>query len=438
MKNIYSYNFNFFAAGLFLFLPAAMITGPFIPDLIVSILAIYFFFIFRNNVGLYKNYFFVFFIFFYFLILVSTLFSNNFFISIKTTLPYLRFGLFVLTGFYLINKFPKIKVFFFYFLVFIHFILIIDGFFEFFAGKNMLGYTHAGGRLSSLFGDELILGSYVSRSIPLAVAIFFSIYVKIKFKFFYYFIFFFSFLLTIMSGERTAFAIFTIFLISILFFCNFKPILKFFTFFIFLLSIFLMLFFSPTIKNRLIEQTISEIKGSNDEIIVPNNIYGNNNYKDNVLPKELLHMIDKGKNNKLFLFSTAHESAWKTSLKMFENSRLVGIGPKMFKYECDNDLYKVHVRGCSTHPHNIYAQMLAEVGIFGFLFFFILFLSAFLLCFFNAFFFKKKIINNYQIILICSYIAILFPLLPNGNFFNNWLSITMYLPLTFLISSFYE
>ena len=114
MKNIYSYNFNFFAAGLFLFLPAAMITGPFIPDLIVSILAIYFFFIFRNNVGLYKNYFFVFFIFFYFLILVSTLFSNNFFISIKTTLPYLRFGLFVLTGFYLINKFPKIKVFFFF------------------------------------------------------------------------------------------------------------------------------------------------------------------------------------------------------------------------------------------------------------------------------------------------------------------------------------
>tara|TARA_B110000503_G_scaffold10598_1_gene14441 strand:- start:1052 stop:2368 length:1317 start_codon:yes stop_codon:yes gene_type:complete len=438
MKNIRPYYFDFFAASLFLFLPAAMITGPFIPDLIVSILAIYFFFIFHNNVALYKNYFFICFIFFYLLILVSTFFSHNFLISIQTTLPYLRFGLFVLTGFYLICKFPKIKIYFLNFLVFCFFILSVDGFCEFLTGRNILGYAYTNGRLAGLFGDELILGSYVSRSLPIAVAIFFSMYAKIKFKFFYYSIFLFSALLIIMSGERTAFAILTIFLISILCFCNFKLILKFFTFFFFLLSFALILFFSSSLKSRFIDETFSEIKGSNDSIAIHKNIDGNNNSKYNILSEELLAMRDKSKNNKLFLLSTAHESAWRISLKMFQSSKLIGIGPKMFRYECDNDLYKVYERGCSTHPHNIYAQILAEVGIFGFLFFFILFLAASFLCFFNAFFLKKRIINNYQIILICSYITILFPLLPSGNFFNNWLSVTMYLPLTFLLSSFYE
>jgi O-antigen ligase len=433
MTNIRFYYFEIFAAILFLFLPAAMITGPFIPDFIISILAIYFFFIFLNNKVLYKNYFFICFISFYVLILVSTFFSNNFFISIQTTLPYLRFGLFVLTGFYLINKFPKIKIYFLNFLVFCFFILSIDGFCEFFTGRNILGYEYANGRISGLFGDELIIGSYVSRSLPIAVAIFFSMYAKIKFKFFYYFIFLFSALLIVMSGERTAFAILTIFLISILSFCNFKPILKFFAFFFFLLSFVLILFFSPSLKSRFIEETFSEIKGSNDLTAIHENIDG-----DNILSKELLSMREKSKNNQLFFLSTAHESAWRISLKMFQSSKLIGIGPKMFRYKCDKSFYKVYERGCSTHPHNFYAQMLAEVGIFGFLFLFILFLMASLLCFFNAFFLKKRIVSNYQVILICSYIAILFPLLPSGNFFNNWLSVTMYLPLTFLVSSFYE
>ena len=85
---------------------------------------------------------------------------------------------------------------------------------------------------------------------------------------------------------------------------------------------------------------------------------------------------------------------------------------------------------CSTHPHNTYLQILSEIGIFGFLIIF--------------FFFIKTLYENIKIIIfsknlnnidMCYYflnlgiIINLFPLIPSGNFFNNWLSLIMFYPL---------
>ena len=45
-------------------------------------------------------------------------------------------------------------------------VLIFDGFYQYFVGKNILGWeTH--NRVSSLFGDEKILGSYLVRLWPI-------------------------------------------------------------------------------------------------------------------------------------------------------------------------------------------------------------------------------------------------------------------------------
>ena len=45
--------------------------------------------------------------------------------------------------------------------------LIIDGYIQFF-GKNLFGYTlYNNYRVSSFFGSELILGSYLARFFPL-------------------------------------------------------------------------------------------------------------------------------------------------------------------------------------------------------------------------------------------------------------------------------
>ena len=67
----------------------------------------------------------------------------------------------------------------YYSLIFCFLILIIDGLVQFFLKKNLLGFeimkTDSGEplpRVSSFFGDEMILGSYLSRLFP----IFFGLY----------------------------------------------------------------------------------------------------------------------------------------------------------------------------------------------------------------------------------------------------------------------
>ena len=86
--------------------------------------------------------------------------------------------------------------------------------------------------------------------------------------------------------------------------------------------------------------------------------------------------------------------------------------------------------GCNTHPHNFYVQFLSELGLLGFL----CLITTYLFIMIKIFnFFRKHeqiSINNYLIFSI--YLAILFPFVPSGNFFNNYLSIQMFLPLCFL------
>ena len=62
-----------------------------------------------------------------------------------------------------------------------------------------------------------------------------------------------------------------------------------------------------------------------------------------------------------------HEGHIKSSAKMFIDKPLFGHGPKMFKFICDEEKFKGDY-SCSTHPHNYYFQLLADTGIFGFLF----------------------------------------------------------------------
>ena len=88
-------------------------------------------------------------------------------------------------------------------------------------------------------------------------------------------------------------------------------------------------------------------------------------------------------------------------------------------------MYNPDVGFCSSHPHNIIAQLLSETGIVG--------ISLFLIAYF---FVVSKLVStklkdifnlkklNYQFYIISIAIIInLFPLLPSGNYFNNWFCI---------------
>ena len=50
------------------------------------------------------------------------------------------------------------------------------------------------------------------------------------------------------------------------------------------------------------------------------------------------------------------------------------MGAKMFRFYCSKEENFVSVTACSTHPHNFYAQMLAELGLFGFISIFLIFI----------------------------------------------------------------
>ena len=72
---------------------------------------------------------------------------------------------------------------------------------------------------------------------------------------------------------------------------------------------------------------------------------------------------------------------------------------------------------CSTHPHNIFFQLLSETGILGvtiYIYFLITIISKLV-----KFILNKKF-REISIFCLLPVIYFLNPFLPSGNFFNNW------------------
>ena len=135
-----------------------LVVGPFIPDLIVSISSLFFlFYVIKNKKFYYfDNKFFFIFLFFWVIFIISSLFSNDIFFSLKSSIFYFRIGVFSCLIWYLIEKDKSILSYFYYSLVFTFLILVIDGYYQYFNGENILGYKKYGIRIASFFKDELI------------------------------------------------------------------------------------------------------------------------------------------------------------------------------------------------------------------------------------------------------------------------------------------
>ena len=147
------------------------------------------------------------------------------------------------------------------------------------------------------------------------------------------------------------------------------------------------------------------------------------------------------------IFSIEHEIIYRSAFKIFADNPVLGIGPKTYREECKKEEYQVYMEGygvmdaCQLHPHNTYIQLLSETGIVGSIP--VIIVLMLIIYFFGKslidYYFKKqkKYDDYYTCLLICVFIN-LFPLIPTGNFFNNWLSIIYYLPIGLILKNIYS
>ncbi len=136
MKN-QSFFFNIFPSWIIILMPALLISGPFLSDLGISLVAILFLVnSIKNKLGKYfNNYYFKIFVIFYLILVLSSFLSNNIFISLKNSLFYFRFGIFSLCFWYLLERNKFLLKYLFISMIICFSSLIIDGYIQYFLEK---------------------------------------------------------------------------------------------------------------------------------------------------------------------------------------------------------------------------------------------------------------------------------------------------------------
>lgn len=388
--------------------PLFLIIGPAVVNISVVLINIIFLavIILNKHFYIFKNWFFITFLILCLLLILSSLLSDNIYHSLSSSLFYFRYGILSLAIMYLCTNstyFPKL---FLLILSCVFIFLIFDSFFQFFVGYNLTGFEYNGYRLSSVFGKEKILGSYFSRLFPIFFGLIILIFNKsLKPILVGLFALILIDVLIFLSGERTAFFYLILFSILVIILLRDWRLIRIITLMISIVIMFILVNIQPNLKDRMITQTLNQTQ-----------------------------LLEDNKN----VFSNEHENIYKIALDIFKKNPILGIGPKNFRIECQNEIYK-QIDGCRSHPHNTYIQLLTETGIFGFVIFFSFFFLIVLkliMQFYNIYFLKSYYLNNFSVCFSLAVLINLWPLIPTGNFFSSYLSVFYYLSFGFYFANF--
>ena len=400
-----------------LILPVFLIAGSFLTELSIVIISLSFLTLSlkKKLYFYYNNVFTKVFLIFFLILIICSFFSVDQLTSLKKTLVYFRYWLFSLAIWYISKSKKNFIRNLMYAFALCYFVLIIDGFYQYFMKVNILGWPIVGTRVSSLFGDELILGSYLSRILPIFFAtVIFS--KDLKNNAIYYLFFLITFIcievLTFLSGERIAFFYINLSAIFLIITMKNYKMFRALSLAISLILILIISNISPAVSDRMINKTINQLGLKNDSI-----------------------------NDGIKAFSNEHQNHFKSALKMFNEHKVTGIGPRMFRYNCNREEYKISFESCSNHPHNNYIQVLSEMGIIGFIFvIYVILIFSFQISKYLYYKYYKKIyiFSDFQLALLSAILISIWPIAPTGDFFNNWLSVIYFLPLGLFLNSIHK
>ena len=330
-------------------------------------------------------------------LILNILFSEYPFYSAKSVLGLIK-NIIFLIGCYVIFKIEN-KIFerFIKFVFIIFLLTALDTILQYLTGKDIFGYPQSElhyGRLSGPFGDELIVGSYLSKLIFISILFFF---INLKKNSYDLIFLFFGIIVIFITKERSAFIM--TFFTSLVYIFYRVGNLRFKT----ILSLILFLLISALV------------------FTVPDTI---KRYK----------FLYNSENN---ILNTQWGAHFLTSYEIFKKNPVLGSGIRTFRYECSKDYLKnieskVADKRCSTHPHNFYFEILAETGSVGLLIF-LSFLFMVLKKIISTY--KQKTSNNNLIISISLFFMFFWPIKTTGSIFSSWNS---YFYILALIIIFYQ
>ena len=287
-----------------IFLPFFLIFSRFLADFYISFLALFLIahYFFYKNANIQNSLIKIFLIFYLYLIF-NSFFSFDYLISLKKTIPYFRFIFFTILLTLILSKNKNAIDFFIKSFLISHTLLFLDSSLQFLTGTNIFGDAPINGRVSSFFSDELILGSYISKTLPIILSLLFFNKKKYSTKYEYYIIVV-SLIMTFYSAERVGF--FNCLIMSIFYLIissNFKKFLV--NLIIVFMAIYSLSLYSPKTHERLFTHTFQQIKSTT-------------NY---IWP------------------SFRHELHAITAIKMLKDKYILGHGLYSFRYLCSDEKY---------------------------------------------------------------------------------------------------
>lgn len=271
-------------------------------------------------------------------------------------------------------------------------IVLIDVYFEFFIGHNLIGIkSYDPTRIASFLGEELKIGYFLLGFNFLCLGFFLQSFEKGSkiIQLFALFILLLILIGSFITGERSNFIKTLFCCLFILFFFD-KKFIKYKI--MFGLSVIILMIATLSLSSKL-------------------NIRYSGQIINNIEKKGIIESIKE----------TQHGAHYYTAIEIFKKNIFFGVGSKNFRIECSkkdyyNPNYLRSEERCSTHPHQIYLELLSEHGLVGtliilYVIFYILIVNI------KAFLVKRNYIHLASIAFILSTFL---PIIPSGSFFTSF------------------